>query len=392
MTLCFIFLTSEGQYENIVFLQLLLILVLPISMQLSVGGIVRGGAVIIWSFLCPLGAALFCHHSIAKRWFAVYLISMICTLLNEFTYEASENNPNFAILGGKEIGLFIVNICGAMTITFFGALAFSIKLDEEFSRSEDLLLNILPKSIAKRLKMGEVHIIDNIDAVTILFADLVGFTKASAELHPNFLIGMVLRDVFCAWDQLSQRRSVEKIKTIGDAYMCVGGLDEEETNKCGMKRTGRLVAYEMVMLGLEMKRALDSVNAKHGTEFQVRIGVHTGPCIAGVIGVKRFAFDIWGDAVNTASRMESHGVPGQIHISSDTYDKIKHLSYLNFQCQGETMVKGKGHMTTYLVDLCRDHRKAPISRFSYESLETIDHLFEDDYSNNQNWSLGSKES
>merc|ERR1712194_229688 len=125
MTLCFVFLTSEGQYDNIVFLQLLLILVLPISMQLTVGGIVRGGAVVIWSFLCPLGAALFCHYSIAKRWFIVYLISITCTLLNEFSYKASEGSPKFAILGGKEIGLFIMNIGGAMTITFCGALVFS---------------------------------------------------------------------------------------------------------------------------------------------------------------------------------------------------------------------------------------------------------------------------
>lgn len=348
MTLCFLLLTHEGRYHQIVFIQLLLILVLPICLQLCVGGIVKGGAVMIWSFLCPLGAALFSSPSMAKGWFVIYFVSMVATLLYELNLDADFDSADISKLSLTEVGLLVMNLGGAMTITFFGALIFSIRLDEEFTRAEELLHNILPKSITKRLKKGEIHIVENIDAVTILFADLVGFTKASSELHPNFLIGMVLRDVFSAWDELSQRRSIEKIKTIGDAYMCVGGLgDNEEGGKKGQK--GRIWAYEMAILGLEMKRALDQVNAKYGTEFQVRIGLHSGPCIAGVIGVKRFAFDVWGDAVNTASRMESHGIPGEIHISADTYNNIKHLSYLKFECQGEINVKGKGLMTTYLV-------------------------------------------
>ena len=227
-------------------------------------------------------------------------------------------------------------------------------------------------------------------SVSILFADLVGFTKASAELHPNFLIGMVLRDVFSAWDELSERRSIEKIKTIGDAYMCVGGLDETDGKGEGVARRGRIVAYEMVMLGLEMKRALDAVNERYGTQFQVRIGIHSGPCIAGVIGVKRFAFDIWGDAVNTASRMESHGVPGQIHISSETYDNIKHLSYLQFDCQGDINVKGKGTMKTYLVSLreAEQRRRLSISRLGYESYTTFDD-FSDSDSEDEHWGADS---
>jgi len=169
MTLCFALMTTEGNYHNIVSIQLLLILILPIGMQLCVGGIVKGGAVVIWSFLCPLGAALFCCQSTAKCWFIAYMISVIATLLHDFHIEASEEGPTFSpndisILGGKEIGLFIMNIVGAMTITFCGALLFSTKLDEEFNRSEELLHNILPKSISKRLKKGENHIIQNIDS------------------------------------------------------------------------------------------------------------------------------------------------------------------------------------------------------------------------------------
>ena len=380
MTLCFLCLTTEGRYHQIVFVQLLLILLLPVCLQLSVGGIVRGGAVMIWSFLCPLGAALFCSSRTAKRWFVLYFLCMVGALLHELCslcpFRTSYHSKPVP-LGNLEVGMFIMNICGAMTITFLGALFFSMKLDEEFHRSEELLYNILPRSIAKRLKGGENHIVENFEAVTILFADLVGFTKASSELNANFLIGMVLRDVFIAWDALCEKRSIEKIKTIGDAYMCVGGLEATTESKSVLTggREGRVVAHEMVILGLEMKKALDKVNRKYGTSFQVRIGLHSGPCIAGVIGVKKFAYDVWGDAVNTASRMESHGVPGEIHISSDTYNKIKHLSYLKFKCCGEIQVKGKGMMVTYLARRREQFRDESISKLAYESSpESSTHL------------------
>ena len=382
MALCFLCLTTEGRYHHIVFIQLLLILLLPVCLQLCVGGIVRGGAVMIWSFLCPLGAALFCSSRTAKRWFGVYFVTMFGALLHELCSWCPFRTSYHAHpvpLGNLEVGMFIMNICGAMTITFLGALFFSIKLDEEFHRSEELLYNILPRSIAKRLKGGENHIVENFEAVTILFADLVGFTKASSELNANFLIGLVLRDVFIAWDALCERRSIEKIKTIGDAYMCVGGLEFTTESKSVLHggREGRIVAHEMVILGLEMKRALDRVNRKYGTAFEVRIGLHSGPCIAGVIGVKKFAFDVWGDAVNTASRMESHGVPGEIHISSDTHNLIKHLSYLEFKCCGEIHVKGKGFMVTYLARRREETKDDSISNLAYESSSCLHDLCPD---------------
>jgi len=387
MALSFLTLTTEGRYHHLVFVQLLLILLLPVCLQLCVGGIVRGGAVMIWSFLCPLGAALFCSSRTAKRWFGVYVVFMLLALLHELCSLCPFRTSYHAKpvpLGNLEVGMFAMNICGAMTITFLGALFFSMRLDEEFHRSEQLLHNILPPSIARRLKGGENHIVENFEACTILFADLVGFTKASSELNANFLIGLVLRDVFIAWDALCEKRSIEKIKTIGDAYMCVGGLEattedhgqqprrlsgggEEGGRDNRQERCGRLVAHEMVVLGLEMKQALDAVNRKYGTTFKVRIGLHSGPCIAGVIGVKKFAYDVWGDAVNTASRMESHGIPGEIHISSDTYNKINHLSYLTFRCCGEIFVKGKGPMVTYIARRREETEDDSISKLAYES-------------------------
>ena len=354
MTTCFLFMTKEGRYHDLVFMQLLLILILPICLQIEVGGTIKAGAVIIWSFLCPLGAALFSQPSTAKRWFVIYILSVLGTLYleyinfgNKFHPHHNNNNNHHHELSPIQFGLFVMNICGAMTITFSGALLFSIRLDSEYKRSEKLLQNVLPTSIAKRLKDGESHIIEHFDGVSILFADLVGFTAAAAEFKPQFLIGQFLSDVFSTWDKLSDLRSMEKIKTIGDAFMVVGGIETKAD--C---RSASEIAVEMVMLALEMQQALDEINKKYELNFKVRVGLHSGPVIAGVIGLKKFAFDVWGDAVNIASRMESQGVPGCLHISSDAYEKVKrYLSHFEIQCRGTVDVKGKGTMTTYVLDM-----------------------------------------
>jgi guanylate cyclase len=357
MTTCFLTMTHEGRYEDIVFVQLLLILLLPLCLQLEVGGIVRAGGVIVWSFLCPLGAALFSCPIVAKRWFIVYIIALFITM----SLEAQLLGTKWPIrdipdLDGIEIMLFTMNITGSMLIIFFAALTFSSRLDSEYKRSEKLLFNVLPRSIAKRLKNGESHIIEHFESVTILFVDLVGFTAAASQFHPNVLIGKFLCDVFSAWDNLCDVRNMEKIKTIGDAFMAVGGIDEVE-------RTAGEVATEMILLGLEMQKALDEVNHKYGMTFKIRIGIHSGPVIAGVIGVRKFAFDVWGDAVNTASRMESHSLPGYIHMSERTYNKtIKYLSHFDFICRGDIKIKGKGLMTTYLLEM-------PSLLSSYENAE-----------------------
>jgi adenylate cyclase len=207
----------------------------------------------------------------------------------------------------------------------------------------------LPRSIAKRLKEGEIHIIDHFDGVTILFVDLVGFTVASANMRPSFLIGSFLADVFSAWEKICVTRSMEKIKTIGDAFMVVGGLDASTTTS---HPNGEDTASQMVLLGLDMQEALDTINKRYDLSFKCRIGIHSGPVIAGVIGVRKFAFDVWGDAVNTASRMESHGIPGYLHMSSETHEKVKHqLSHIDIRCRGEIDVKGKGKMKTYTIKM-----------------------------------------
>lgn len=215
------------------------------------------------------------------------------------------------------------------------------KLAEEALRyqqaqTERLLLNILPKPIAERLKLEESTIADSFESVTILFADLVGFTELSNNIHPVDLVEL-LNKIFSSFDALTDRHGLEKIKTIGDAYMVVGGLPAQKEDH----------AEAVAEMALDMQREIDRFNAESGKSVHLRVGINTGPVVAGVIGTKKFIYDLWGDAVNTASRMESHGIAGKVHVSSATYKLLKD-KYL-FQKRGRIPVKGKGEMITYFL-------------------------------------------
>jgi len=209
-------------------------------------------------------------------------------------------------------------------------------LEAERERSERLLLNILPPPIAERLKQDPQTIADSFAEVTVLFADIVGFTELSSRISPTELVRL-LNEIFSRFDHLVERHSLEKIKTIGDAYMVVGGLPESHVDH----------AQAIVEMGLDMQQALVEFNLKKDRDFQIRIGISTGLVVAGVIGWKKFAYDLWGDTVNTASRMESHGIPGCIQVSESTYERLKGL-YV-FEERGEIEIKGKGKMKAYLL-------------------------------------------
>jgi class 3 adenylate cyclase len=210
------------------------------------------------------------------------------------------------------------------------------ELHAEREKSERLLLNILPEPIAARLKQGEVNIAESFAEVTVLFADLAGFTRLSSDVSAMAMVNL-LNEIFSAFDSLADRHGLEKIKTIGDAYMVVGGLP-----------TPRLHHAEAVAdMALDMLSTIQEFNATHQTELSIRIGLHTGPVIAGIIGKNKFAYDLWGDTVNLASRMESQGQPGCIQITPLTHERLKD-KYL-FQARGRVEVKGKGEMTTYLL-------------------------------------------
>ncbi|MGC9502680.1 adenylate/guanylate cyclase domain-containing protein [Baaleninema sp.] len=210
-------------------------------------------------------------------------------------------------------------------------------------RSERLLLNIFPKAIAKDLKQ-RIHeyrqvgaaIAERFEEVTVLFADIVGFTQLCANSSPSDLVQM-LNEIFSAFDRLTQERGLEKIKTIGDAYMVVGGLPERREDH----------AEAVAELALAMTNEASRFSAHTGEPIILRVGIHTGPVVAGVIGLNKFSYDLWGDTVNLASRMESQGIPGCIQVTRATYERLRHR-YV-FEKRGKLFVKGRGDTIAYLL-------------------------------------------
>jgi len=218
-----------------------------------------------------------------------------------------------------------------------------VQLDQAYSmlniereRAERLLLNVLPEEVANRLKSGQATIADSYTEVTVLFADIVGFTSLSARIRPEQLVTM-LNQVFSAFDTLAEKYGLEKIKTIGDAYMVVSGLNGPFPNR----------PETAAAMALDMMAALQKLSIDIGIDLQVRIGIDTGPVVAGVIGTKKFIYDLWGDTVNTASRMESQGLPGRIQVTQQYYERV--LDKYQFEKRGTIQVKGKGEMTAYLL-------------------------------------------
>lgn len=209
-------------------------------------------------------------------------------------------------------------------------------LREAQLKSEQLLLNILPATIAEQLKQGERAIAESFEQVTILFVDLVNFTCLSTQMPASDLV-CLLNDIFSRFDTLVEHYGLEKIKTIGDAYMVVGGVPTPHADAAGA----------MVDLALDFRSALVDFNQDRQSTLQVRIGINTGPVVAGVIGIKKFTYDLWGDAVNLASRMESHGIPGKIQVSAATYALV--ADRYSFEPRGTIKVKGRGEMETYLL-------------------------------------------
>jgi len=210
------------------------------------------------------------------------------------------------------------------------------ELEKAHRENERLLLNILPEPIARRLREGERVIADRFEDVTLLFADIVGFTQMSSGLSAAELVE-ILNRVFSAFDGLVGRYGLEKIKTIGDAYMVVGGLPEHIED-----HTARVAD-----MALELRNEIARISSGAGSEIRFRVGMNVGPVVAGVIGVTKFIYDVWGDTVNTASRMEAHGVPDRIHVTHAVYERLR--DRYTFEWRGIIDVKGKGPMETYFL-------------------------------------------
>jgi len=324
-------------FQMLLRVQLISILLSTNLSMIPLGGVLGSGGVGVWGILAPLGALVFSGQRSANRWFAAFLVTLLGASLAGVVFGYESPLPTWFLNT-----MLALNIAVGGTIVFTLLALFAkqrqdavVALRGEQERSEGLLLNILPSSIAERLKASPTTIADQFDAASVLFADVVDFTPRSEELSPADVVGTLDR-LFSHFDTLAERYGVEKIKTIGDAYMAAAGVPDPRPDH----------ARALALLALDM---LDSTrNAVGDLGLHLRIGISSGPVVAGVIGRKRFLYDLWGDAVNTASRMESQGTIDRIQITRATHDLLSD----EFICErrGTVDVKGKGEMETwYLV-------------------------------------------
>ena len=312
--------------------QLAMSLVLPFALQWSLGGFRTSAAVALWGLTCPVGALLFVGARQAVPWFMAFVgLVAVSAAVDPMLAGVAPDIPN-----GVVVTFFGLNILGVST-TVYVLLQFFVRARERaLADSERLLLNVLPAPVATRLKQSDDVIADGFSEATVLFADIVGFTGLGERLAPADLVAL-LDQVFAGWDGLAARHGLEKIKTIGDAYMVAGGLPIPRADHA------EAIADMALEMGMELARA----TADSGQALEVRIGIDTGPVVAGVIGRTKFIYDLWGDTVNMASRMESHGLPGAIQVSERAYERIRHTHEL--LRRGSIEVKGKGPTTTYLL-------------------------------------------
>ena len=320
------------------------ILLAPTLSMIFVGGFLASGGVGLWGILAPLGALVFEGVRSGVRWFVAFLVVFLVSgILGDVT-------------GGiSDLPAWFQSTMIALNVTVGGAIMFTLlaifarqredalaALRSEQAKAESLLLNILPRSIAERLKDDSATIADQFESASILFADVVDFTPFSERLPPADVVG-VLDHLFTHFDALADHYGLEKIKTIGDAYMVAAGVPTPRPDH----------AQALANMALDMREAMRASDDVAHLGLELRIGINSGPVVAGVIGRKRFLYDLWGDAVNTASRMESHGTPGQIQITASTRELLN--DEFELEPRGTVTIKGKGAIETwYLIG-----RKAP---------------------------------
>jgi adenylate cyclase len=335
---CLAYMQRTGRHRGILFILFLLGLILPFVHTLLLGGLWNSSVVIIWSLMIPIGSLLYYPRKHVLLWWGAYFILLVTSVLLQPLVEGSNNLPQWL-----RHTLFILNV-GSLSIIILVLLSFFIrKKDEAYhllrieeQKAENLLLNILPPEIASLLKDGEKTIADQFEGASILFADLVGFTPLTRHLEPVQVVRL-LNEIFSHFDLLVEKYGVEKIRTIGDNYMVAAGVPRPQPDH----------AIRLAHMGLEMRDYIQGKWANGNPPIDFRIGINSGPVIGGVIGRKKFVYDIWGDAVNIASRMESQGVAGQIQVTRATYELICD----EFLCEprGHIEVKGRGEMVTYFL-------------------------------------------
>lgn len=327
------------RFSYFIFIQLVMLLVMPFFMQWVIGGFEASSGVAIWAILSPVGALMILGTRQSTPWFALFLgLAAVSWQLNALFATSALPIPD-----NVKDTFFVMNVSGVATILYIVMRYFQSQkervlqaLETEQARSEKLLLNILPLSVAQRLKANEARIAESHPAVTIMFADLVDFTKLSARMPPAELVDL-LNSVFSEFDQLAEKYGLEKIKTIGDAYMAVAGAPNARADH----------AQAVADMALEMQAVLARAAEWTGKRLMMRIGINSGPVVAGVIGNSKFSYDMWGDTVNLASRMEQSGIPNCIQVTALTYHLLK--DDYAFEFRGNIPLKGKGEAEAYIL-------------------------------------------
>ena len=340
-----IYFLKTRNFEVFRFIQLSLFLFAPFVMQWSIGSSVTSSGVTIWSLLAPVGAVVVAGWRESIPWFVAYII--LTAVSGFFDYFLGIGNTGGLEL--KTIGVFFaLNFVAMSSILYFLVRYFVLETEkikqqldqqhglllDEQKKSESLLLNVLPSNIAKRLKDSNTMIADGHADVTVMFADISNFTQLTEQMAPEEMVGL-LNKIFSWFDSMTDKYGLEKIKTIGDAYMVVGGL---------IRNRGDYVT-NMVDMALEMREFISQHPDLTQHNMGVHFGIATGPAVAGVLGSKRFIYDVWGDAVNVASRLSDEGKFGEILTDKTTYNRLR--SHYNFEPPILAELKGKGKVTIY---------------------------------------------
>jgi guanylate cyclase len=311
--------------------QLLLILIAPAIGTIMVGGLREASGVILWSLFAPLGAVAFDRPGRAWWWFAAFVATVLLTVgLSEVVRPDAADLPEAFVRTFDVLNIVVVSFVAMLLL-----VTFARGLEAAQARVETLLLNVLPAEIAQRLQSDPNSIADQFDEASILFADVVDFTPLSSRLDPREVVELLDR-LFTSFDELVDRHDVEKIKTIGDCYMVAAGVPRQRADH----------AHALAVLALEMREcAKNCLPEGAESDLRLRIGISSGPVVAGVIGRRRFLYDLWGDTVNMASRMESHGAPDVIQITRSTWERLR----TDFVAEplGFVDVKGKGAVETW---------------------------------------------
>ena len=326
-------------------IQLGLILFTPFAMQWSIGHFVNASGVSLWGLMAPVGAVTVLGTRQSMPWFFAWLFMTV--MAGTFDYLLAGTVRSFDL---STVAVFFVLNFSAISVMIYSLLwyfanekqklralvdATHAEILVEKERSDRLLLNILPPAIAERLKRNEVNIAQGHADVTVMFADIVGFTRMTEELSPVETV-KILNDVFSLFDELADKHNVEKIKTIGDAYMAAAGLD-----------AGAQIHYAdaIARMALDMQAKIAEYRARTGERIELRIGIGTGPVVAGVIGKKKFIYDMWGDTVNVAFRMAADAGAGVVQVDLMTHRRLHNR--FRFDQGHEVEIKGKGRMQVF---------------------------------------------